>query len=159
MRVHIMSATPDQAGLVQGIVRAAFAEYGDHWDVPFAALSETFGDVVRAIQQGGALLAWIEQEPVGSARFRITAAGKFIIERVAVLPSYQGNGIAGAMLAHLENIALDSGCHTLELTTRLALPRVMGLYRKHGYEIEAFESETGRVLMSKLLVSTAVLVS
>jgi ribosomal protein S18 acetylase RimI-like enzyme len=49
-------------------------------------------------------------------------------------PARRGQGIASALLAHLESLALGHGRGTVVLDTNGALTSAIGLYERHGYE-------------------------
>lgn len=136
MTINITEATPDQAVLVHRIMLSAFAEYVGHLYPPSTCHAETVDDVAQAIQTGGAVLAWVEGQPVGSARYTVHADHVYV-GRVSVLPDYRGCGVASAMMRYLETLAHDRGCREISLNSRLSLPRNIALYRRLGYEIVA----------------------
>lgn len=55
------------------------------------------------------------------------------IKRMYVLPEYRGRGIAGEIVAALEDFARTMGWRRLVLETGDRLPEAAGLYRKLGY--------------------------
>lgn len=122
--------------LVHRIMLSAFAEYVGHLNPPSTCHAETVGDVAQAIQTGGAILAWVEDQPVGSARY-IIHADHVYVGRVSVLPDYRGCGVASAMMRYLETLAHDRGCMEIRLNSRLSLPRNIALYQRLGYDIVA----------------------
>jgi GNAT superfamily N-acetyltransferase len=134
VRIEITPAALSQALVVHGITQAAFAEYVGQLNPPPRCLTETVDDVTRAIRAGGALIAWLDGEPVGSLRYAYRV-GCLWVERVSVLPVYRGLGIASELLHAVETIASTYGCDCLRLSTRLALPRNVALYQHLGYRI------------------------
>src|SRR3954471_22403588 len=103
MTIRITLATPDDAPLVYQIMQAAFAEYVGVLQPPSGGDLETVDDVCRAIEEGGAVLAWLDDRAVGvdkaagSARYAFHDEGHTCyVGRVSVLPQARGNGIASA---------------------------------------------------------------
>lgn len=154
MTLQLTEAVPQQAALLHGITQAAFAEYSGQFNPPFACLSETLDDARAALVAGGALLAWIDGDAVGAARYR-AQEGALHIARVAVLPGWRGCGVASALLDALEGRGLALGCDCLTLTTRLTLPRNVALYERCGFRIverwQCAPDADVQVRMTKLL--------
>ena len=55
------------------------------------------------------------------------------VGRVSVLPAFRGRGVATALMAWCEQLALDRGLHEVRLGVRLGLVRNEALYRRLGY--------------------------
>ncbi|HZT43398.1 MAG TPA: GNAT family N-acetyltransferase [Chthonomonadaceae bacterium] len=132
--IRIAPATIEEAAIVHRIMRAAFAEYAGRFDPPSGAFRETVEDVVKAMQEGGAILAWEGSEAAGTARFRIEPDHMYV-GRVGVLPSFRGRGIGAAIMAYLETIARAIARPDIRLGTRQALSGNIAFYQHHGYEI------------------------
>jgi ribosomal protein S18 acetylase RimI-like enzyme len=132
--IRIAPATLQEVAAIHRIMRAAFAEYAVGFDPPSGALRETVEDVVKAMQEGGAILAREGSEAAGTARFRIEPAYMYV-GRVAVLPSFRGRGIGSAMMAYMETIARVLERPEIRLGTRQALPGNIIFYQYLGYEI------------------------
>ena len=66
---RITNATAEYAPLVYAIMQAAFEEYRGVLDPPSGVHAETVEAVVRAMAEGGAVLAWLGETAVGSARY------------------------------------------------------------------------------------------
>jgi GNAT superfamily N-acetyltransferase len=131
---EITEASPDQAALVHSIMRAAFAEYLGQLNPASPCHTESLEQVEAAMHDGGAILAWVDGVPVGSARYAFYS-GSFYVGRVSVLPEYRGCGVARAMMQFLEAVARHAGCPQMELCSRLNLPRNIALYERLGYHI------------------------
>jgi ribosomal protein S18 acetylase RimI-like enzyme len=115
-------------------MQTAFAEYIGKLNPVSACHAETVGDVVEAIHQGGAVLAWVDGFPVGSARYALRS-DYFYVGRVSVLPEYRGLGVASVMMDYLEGLARERGYDRMQLGSRLSLPRNIALYERLGYKI------------------------
>jgi GNAT superfamily N-acetyltransferase len=130
--VRLARATRDDAVLVHRLTQAAYAEYRGVLDPPSGVDREGVADVERALDDGGAVLAWIGDTAVGAVRFH-HAADHLAVERLAVIPTARGQGIARGLLAWLEELARQSHLSEVHLGVRLSLPRNVDLYQRLGY--------------------------
>jgi ribosomal protein S18 acetylase RimI-like enzyme len=132
--VRFTQATREDAARVHGITQGAYAEYRGVLDPPSGVDRETLVDVERALDDGGAVLAWIGDTAVGAVRFQ-HAADHLAVERLAVIPAARGQGIARALLAYLEDLARHSHQPEVRLGVRRSLPRNVELYHRLGYHV------------------------
>jgi ribosomal protein S18 acetylase RimI-like enzyme len=132
--VRIAPATAGDAELVRRIMQEAFAEYVGVLQPPSGAHTETVEDVLRVMALGGAVLAWLGDEAVGAARYE-RRGGHLYVGRVAVLPAYRKQGIATALMRHLEDVARDLGLPAIQVGVRMSLPSNLALYQRLGYEL------------------------
>lgn len=114
-------------------MREAFAEYAGKLPQESGALRESLDDVRKAMADGGAVLAFIEYEPVASARYLVEEDALYV-GRVAVLPAYRRRGFASAVMLFLEHVARQNGRSTMHIGVRESLPSNVALYRKLGYQ-------------------------
>lgn len=56
------------------------------------------------------------------------------IKHLFLIPAVRGAGLGGALLAEIEQRAIDLGASTIVLDTNAALTAAGGLYRSRGYE-------------------------
>lgn len=131
--VRIVVATPEEAGLVHEIMKDAF-ENLEALDPPSGALQETSEEVEAAIRRDGALLGWVGEEAVASARFRLEP-DRLYVGRLAVRPSHQGRAIGTALMRQMELIARTTGRPKLGLGTRMQLTKNISLYEGLGYQV------------------------
>jgi ribosomal protein S18 acetylase RimI-like enzyme len=136
--LRIVDASPEDAPLVCRIMHEAFVEYRGVLDPPSAVHEETPEVVRQAIHEGGAVLAWLADVAVGSARYKPTPDGLYV-GRVSVLPTYRGRGIASAMMDYMDRTALRLGFRAVRLGVRESLPSNFALYQKLGYQIVLVE--------------------
>jgi ribosomal protein S18 acetylase RimI-like enzyme len=136
--LKIVRARPEDAPLVHRVTQAAFAEYRGILDPPSSAHDETVHDVARAIERGGALLAWDGRALAGSARFE-PRTDHLYVAKVAVLPEHRRKGIASAIMAHMAEIARGLGLPEVHVEVRDSLPSNVRLYERLGFEIVAVE--------------------
>jgi poly-gamma-glutamate capsule biosynthesis protein CapA/YwtB (metallophosphatase superfamily)/GNAT superfamily N-acetyltransferase len=126
------------AEVVHRIMREAYREYDATMDPPMRGAAESVAQVEDAMRKGGAVLAWDEATPVGSARYRL--ARDFVrIKRVSVLPSSRGRGIATAILGYIELLALSQGRTQARLTVRTSLSDNLRLYERMDYQVVEFK--------------------
>ena len=123
---------------MHGIMRAAFEEYRGRLAVGSSALDETVADVEAAMMRGGAVLAFRDGEPVGSARFMVEEDHVYV-GRVAVLPSYRRQGIASAIMRFIEAHLPRLGRTSIRLAVRDSLPGNVGLYLGLGYDVVSID--------------------
>lgn len=161
MTIEITPAAPEDVPLVYQIMQAAFAEYIGVLVPPSSVEYETLDDARRTIAEGGAVLAHLDGNAVGSARYSFHDEGHICyVGRVSVLPEARGKGIASAMVTYIEGIAREQGCESMEIMVRLVLESNVHLYERIGYHIaNTFEHPKGGGLvatMVKPLDDTAV---
>jgi ribosomal protein S18 acetylase RimI-like enzyme len=125
-------ATSDDAPLVHRIMIAAFEEYRGVLEPPSSTHQETVEDVRRAFDSGGAVLAWVEGQAVGSARFQ-PRPDYLYVGRVSTLPAWRGRGIASALMTFLEGHARTLGLPEIRVEVRLSMPSNVALYRRLGF--------------------------
>jgi predicted N-acetyltransferase YhbS len=144
--LHIRLAQTDEASLVHALMQQAFAETLAQAH-PSSALKETVDDVHQAMARGGALLALVEGEPVGTGRFewRARPDGRRALsfERLAVAPEWRGRGIGGALIAWLEDHARRGGAQVVEATVRSEQPDNRPYYLARGYRIVGYSGRYG----------------
>lgn len=77
------------------------------------------------------VVAYVDDQPVGTARLRSPDPGVAKVERVAVLDAYRGMGIGVALMDAIETLAREE---RLDRAVLHAQTRVEGFYEKQGYE-------------------------
>ena len=81
-----------------------------------------------------AVIAYQDGKVFGCGAFREYEPGVAEIKRMYVLEKMRGRGIAGVILAELENWAKELGFSECILETGRKQPEAIGLYKKHGYQ-------------------------
>lgn len=138
MVLRVCDATLDDAALIQRITLAAYAEYLHSLHPPSGVHRETVEDVAATMRRGGAVLAWLDGDPAGAARYERRDAYLYV-GRVAVLPACRRRGVASAMMRHLEDLARWNSFAEIRLGVRASLPSNVDLYRTLGYDSIAVE--------------------
>jgi GNAT superfamily N-acetyltransferase len=132
--LRLRRATRAEAAHVHGLTQAASAEYRGVLNPPSGVDRESVADVERALDDGGAVLAWIGDIPVDAVRCHY-AADHLVVERLAVIPTARGQGIARGLLAWLGKLARQSHLPEVRLRVRLSLPRHVDRYQRLGYTV------------------------
>jgi ribosomal protein S18 acetylase RimI-like enzyme len=135
--VRFARATCEDAALIHRIAQAAYGEYRGVLPPPSGVDRETLAVVARALDEGGAVLAWTGDTAVGAVRFQ-HAVDHLAVERLAVIPTARRQGIARALLASLEDPARQCHLPGVRLEVRLSLPRNIELYQGLEYQIRSF---------------------
>jgi GNAT superfamily N-acetyltransferase len=108
--------------------------------------------------RGAFLVAYAGEEAVGCGAVRRLDAGTAEIKRMFVVPALRGQGIAGRVLAALEDEARALGVERLVLETGVRQPDAIALYRRFGFaDIPAFGEYIGSALsvcMGKALATS-----
>ena len=144
-------ATPDDAPGMLACLRAAFEPFRGQYSP--AALADTTlmpatvqqrlasMSVFVAVEPSGELIGTIGCHVVGTAKdghvLDLVKDGH--IRGMAVLPGWQGKGVADALLAAVERELRRLGCSRATLDTTAPLARAIRFYQRHGYRA------TGRV--------------
>jgi GNAT superfamily N-acetyltransferase len=130
--------------LVEDLGRDYDARYEPTKGVPSSAELTRYPAAAFAPEQGGAFLALVEVAPDGGhslvaggalKRGRQGADGRPLAElkRMWTSPAHRRRGLAGRVLAELEQRAADLGYTGLELTTGARQPEAVALYLRHGW--------------------------
>ena len=80
---------------------------------------------------------------ISLAGFKEVEPGELMVGNLAVLPLYQGRGIARQLLARAEALARSLGLTRLALTVDLGNPRARSIYISAGYQVD-LTYHTGR---------------
>jgi [ribosomal protein S18]-alanine N-acetyltransferase len=70
---------------------------------------------------------------VGTIAHQVVRAGEGHLRGMAVLPGYQGQGVAGRLLLAAEADLRAAGCARVTLDTTEPLERAIRFYRRNGY--------------------------
>ena len=139
----VAAADPVLRPLVEDLARDYDARYEPTNGVPSSAELTRYPPEVFAAEQGGAFLALLE--PAGAGP-RIVAGGaikrggpgpdgrpRAELKRMWTDPERRRRGLAGRVLALLEQRAAELGYSGLELTTGARQPEAVALYLRHGW--------------------------
>ena len=132
--LRIERAVPADAARVWELQRAAFAEYVGVQNPPPSAWRASVADVEQWLRDGGGLVAWLGDVPVGSIVWSYRGP-VFYVQHVSVHPAYRRRGLASRMMAWLEAEALRAGYTHLRLRIRSTLKGNQALYESLGFVV------------------------
>ena len=147
--ITILAATPDDAGELMTVQRAAYLSQGRiHNSFELPALTETLEQVRAAVACGGVFKALLGARIVGTVRARIDG-DTCHIGRLAVAPDMQGTGLGSRLLAEVE-ARFGAEAKRFELFTGPMSARNVELYHRLGYrEIPPPEGAPDLIFMEK----------
>ena len=126
-------AHPDAMGLVEEVQQEYVVRYGGRDETPLRP--SEFDD-----PEGAFFVGYVDDRPAASGAWRRrTDVAVFgtdntaEVKRMYVTHAHRGQGLARAMLAHLERTAHDAGAEVMILETGTAQPEAIALYVSSGY--------------------------
>ena len=122
-------ATGGDAEKVTALVNAAYGHYVERIGMTPRPMTDDYAEVVR---KSRVTVAESGQTMVGVVVLNITDEG-FLIDNVAVDPSYHGKGVGKALLAFAEAEARRAGFDSLYLYTHEKMTENLALYARIGY--------------------------
>lgn len=129
---------------IMEITREAFLKYSDMTGVAqLDALSETYEDVKREIENNIVLIALSDGEPVGCVRVCVNDDKTAVLTRFAVKVTCQNNGIGKSLMNHVDKIMKKSGIRQISLYTASKAAPLIRFYYGRGFYIESVSSERG----------------
>jgi GNAT superfamily N-acetyltransferase len=125
---------PDAARLVEEVQLEYVARYGSRDETPIQP-------GYFAPPDGAFFVGYLDGVPVATGAWRrrtdVEALGSTDsaeIKRMYVAPAGRGQGLARAMLAHLEETAAAAGAAVMILETGTGQPEALALYASSGYQ-------------------------
>ena len=116
------------------VLHAAYKRY-EFDPIPSSALSETEHTILENLQRGITIFsAKLCGEVVGIVKYEGTNEGAYF-SRLAVLPSFQGQGIASKLIHFLTKHAQSEKHQTIYCKVRKSEPNNIKLYKKLGFSI------------------------
>lgn len=103
------------------------------------------------------IIAYNDKVPVGCGAIKEYEPGTAELKRMFVHPQYRNMGIAGSMVAALEQWAVDLGFTSCILETGMKQPEAIALYKKVGYAVTPnygqYKDVDNSVCMRKRLIA------
>ena len=132
--VSIRRATVDDAPAVLACLAAAFEPFRDRYSregyEDSALTAKTIGARMRSMD---IFVAESDNAVVGTIAAGVASLQEGHLRGMAVLPEWQGRGLAGQLLVAAETHLRDRGCTRITLDTTEPLQRAIRFYEKHGY--------------------------
>ena len=138
----IRVAQRDEGAAIATLLHAAFAEQRGRIEPESAALSETTASIAARFADHGVAVAEQKGRIIGCVFFR-RQGDEIYLGRLATLPECRGQGIAGALLDHVEAEAARSGAKRVALGVRIALTDNRRFFEKRGYRETGRETHAG----------------
>ena len=79
------------------------------------------------------LVARLDGVAVGCGAVKFVSGDYAEVKRMYVMPQWRGQGVARALLTHLEWLSRQNGFHVLRLETGIHQPEAVGLYERTGF--------------------------
>ncbi len=130
----IRAADAADAAQIVARLEAAFAPYRGLYTA--AAYADTVPDIdgmLRRIAGMHVLVAAAGDQVAGTIAGTLNDQGEGHLRGMAVLPQWQGSGIASQLLVAIEDYLRAQGCHRVTLDTTLPLQRAIRFYQSRGY--------------------------
>jgi predicted N-acetyltransferase YhbS len=138
----IREIADDDVPWVVDVIRAAFEEYRGRLDPPSSAHHKTAEVVRRELADGSAFVACHAQGIVGCVFYHIYPDHLYL-DRLAVLPSYRGQGIARALIWAVEQRAGQYSLSEVRLSVRVVLESNRAYYERLGYTFLGYGTHAG----------------
>jgi ribosomal protein S18 acetylase RimI-like enzyme len=148
--VVLRPAAPGDAPAIQRIARDAFAMYTERIGREPEPMVVDYGEIIA---RGGVMVASLGEEVVGYVEM-YPRDDHFFIDKIAVSPDFQKQGIAHAVYGLIAITARAHGLNRLKLYTNAAMHENIALYEDAaGFTITERKSEHGfeRVYMTREL--------
>jgi predicted N-acetyltransferase YhbS len=140
--IDLRNATAADLPTLLTLIHQAFEEYRGRLDPPSGAHAETLETLRRALDTGGALLAWVDDQPIGCV-FYHRERDHVYLGRLSVLEAFRGKGVGGALTDGVERRARTMGATRVEIGVRTALPALRDYYERRGYRVVRHEAHPG----------------
>jgi ribosomal protein S18 acetylase RimI-like enzyme len=128
------ATTPDSKAILECLA-AAFEPYRERYTP--AAYSDTVLSAETIQQRMTSMALFVAEsqngEIVGTIGCHVSRPGEGHLRGMAVLPSWQGHGVAERLLASAESELRNKRCARITLDTTEPLQRAMRFYEKNGY--------------------------
>ncbi|QGZ38718.1 ribosomal protein S18 acetylase RimI-like enzyme [Pseudoduganella flava] len=134
MKVVVRHATTDDAPLIAGLTRTAWA---GKVSVTSSGHRETAVLVAEHLRQGGGFILSTAEEPIGSVRWlpHDTEADTWEILRMGILPAYRGNNLSQHLLEAVIHHGMECGIGELRLAVRSDQPKLVDFYSAFAFEL------------------------
>ena len=134
MNIVVREATSDDARLIAGLTRAAWA---GKVSVTSSGHRETAVLVADHLRDGGGFILEIDNHPVGSVRWLPldTASDVWEVCRMGVLPEYRGGNLSQHLLEAVIHHSLACGIEEVRLAVRADQPKLIDFYAAYEFEL------------------------
>lgn len=144
---QVRNATYDDIYSIMSITKEAFVKYEELAGVTgLPALSETYEDVKKDIDEKIVLIAIQDSAPVGSVRVYVDEETKTAyLSRFAVKVTSQNNGIGKSIMNLVDRIMRRRGVKSISLHTGSKITSLIRFYYGRGFYIDEIDKSRGYV--------------
>ena len=135
-RFSIRRASAADATAILDCLSSAFAAYRERYTAAAYADTVLSAETIRDRMNSMSLYVAVSQggEIVGTIGCQVTSSGEGHLRGMAVLPPWQGHGLAEDLLRAAESELGKMKCARITLDTTQPLSRAMRFYEKNGYQ-------------------------
>ncbi|HZJ83022.1 MAG TPA: GNAT family N-acetyltransferase [Clostridia bacterium] len=148
MDVIIKKATYDDISVIYEITMDAFQKYASDLGLPdqVHALKETYESIREDLEKKTVLVAWINDNAVGTIRCEPLSAGNSgYISRFGVKTGAHNCGVGKALISAIEVEAQKQGMDMLSLHTASKMFSLVRFYYGMGYYIHSTTTDRGYI--------------
>jgi len=147
VQTSIRRATQDDVEQITALVAEAYSSYIPRIGRKPGPMLEDYNAVVAELS----VFVMAKAEEVMGVLVLSPQDSALLLENIAVLPRYKGQGIGKALMAFSEDFARETGCETILLYTHQLMTENIALYKALGYQETHRATENGfaRVFMRK----------
>lgn len=133
--ISIRAATPEDADAILNCLRTAFEPYRDDYTPGGYRDTVLAPDTIHQRLASMSVLVAVSPagEVVGTIAGQVTSQHEGHLRGMAVLPNWQGLGVADHLLDAAERHLLDQKCSRISLDTTRPLRRATRFYERHGF--------------------------
>lgn len=144
---QVRHATYDDIYDIMSITKEAFVKYEELAGITgLPALSETYEDVKRDIDEKVVLIAIQDSAPVGSVRVAVDEENHTAyLSRFAVKVTSQNNGIGKSIMNLVDRIMRKRGVKSIALHTGSKITSLIRFYYGRGFYIDSIDKSRGYV--------------
>lgn len=134
MNLVVREATKDDAKLIAGLTRAAWA---GKVSVTSSGHRETAVIVAEHLRDGGGFVLEVDNQPIGSVRWLPLDSEPDVWEvcRMGVLPEYRGSNLSQHLLEAVIHHGLATGVEEVRLAVRADQPKLIDFYTAYEFEL------------------------
>ena len=139
----IRAAELADAAAIAEAIRAAFEPYRGRLRPTPSALSETTESIRARIGAGQGFVADAGQRIVGCVMTQLNGPADLYVGRLAVVPEWQGRGLARRLMERAEAFARARGCTQMSLGVRIALKENIAFFERLSFRLVSEERHPG----------------
>ena len=149
MSIKIAQLTQTQLLGYLSIIRQSFHTVAEVYGLPaencvasgsFIKMDQLMGDFRRGVKLFGCLCDGVS---VGYMQMEMTEPGRYVLDKVAVLPEYRGKGIGAAMVDYATTYAIKHGGLKLTVSVFAIDTALIGWYQRHGFVLRDTVTKPG----------------